>query len=57
MDKKKLLLIGAVICALLAVAGVIYIIGKGGETSGAFAFAPAVAAVLMFSASRSDGKK
>lgn len=55
MDKKKIFLICTVLCGLLTVAGAAYIAYMGGKTSGAFAFIPAVAAILSFNAYRADG--
>lgn len=56
MDKKRLMLIGAGVCALAALAGVAYIIVRKGAVTGAVAFVPAVAAALLYSYSRSDGE-
>ncbi len=57
MTKRKLLLWLAAICAVLAVAGAVYIFAQGGEASGAFAFIPAVAAFVLYLNARDDGKK
>ena len=56
MAKKKLFLALAALCALGALAGVGYIIYMKGETSGSVAFIPALMAVLLFNASRSQDK-
>lgn len=54
MNKKKLLLICTVLCGLLTLLGMAYIAYMRGETSGAYAFIPAVATILAFNAYRSE---
>ena len=56
MDKRKILLALAAVFAVLAVCGVGYIIVKGGDVSGAYAFLPAVAAVVLYLNAKDDKK-